>query len=77
MRCACRTCGTYAVHSESMGLGCVCPACGRRCNDCLGMNTVLSREELKRRAADPALWEGFGPDGFGSPPPGEEEEHGS
>ncbi|MEG2135616.1 MAG: hypothetical protein RR150_05985, partial [Clostridia bacterium] len=44
MRCSCRVCETYMVHAESAGLGCVCPACGNRCFDCLGTNTVVSRE---------------------------------
>ena len=48
MRCGCPACGTYMVHAESMYWGCVCPECGRRCADCLGTNTVLSREEVAR-----------------------------
>ncbi|MBQ6716762.1 MAG: hypothetical protein IJN21_09610 [Clostridia bacterium] len=50
MRCSCRECGTYMVHSESSELGCVCPQCGARCKMCLGTNTVVSREDLKARA---------------------------
>ena len=34
-------------------LGCVCPDCGYRCNDCLGTNTVVGRESLKALAFDP------------------------
>ena len=47
MRCSCQVCGTYMVHAESMGLGCVCPECGQRCRQCLGTNTVVSRDLLK------------------------------
>ena len=31
----------------------VCPECGYRCNDCLGTDTVVSRERLKDLAFDP------------------------
>ena len=41
MRCGCPDCGTWMVHSEGPGLGCVCPACGARCTACLGTNTVI------------------------------------
>ena len=47
MRCGCPECGTYMIQSEGMRLGCVCPNCGTRCTDCLGTNTVISREALK------------------------------
>ena len=53
MRCSCRECGTYMVQAESEHLGCVCPECGNRCTDCLGTNTVVSRERLTELAADP------------------------
>ena len=48
MRCSCPECDTYMVHSESLHLGCVCPACGARCTACLGTNTVISRETLRQ-----------------------------
>ena len=48
MRCSCKECGTYMIQAESDHLGCVCPDCGYRCNDCLGTNTVVGRESLKR-----------------------------
>lgn len=41
------------IQAESDHLGCVCPDCGYRCNDCLGTNTVVSRESLKALAFDP------------------------
>ena len=47
MRCSCQVCGTYMVHSESMALGCVCPECRQRCQQCLGTNTVVSKEALR------------------------------
>ena len=50
MRCSCQNCGTYMVHSESFQLGCVCPECGQRCKQCLGTNTVVSKEDLKNAA---------------------------
>ena len=55
MRCSCTVCDTYMVHSESMTLGCVCPECGNRCTACLGTNTVISREALKKLADNPAF----------------------
>ena len=45
--------GTYMIQAESDHLGCVCPDCGYRCNDCLGTNTVVGRESLKALAFDP------------------------
>ena len=53
MRCSCKECGTYMVQAESDRLGCVCPDCGYRCNDCLGTDTVVSRDRLKDLASDP------------------------
>ena len=53
MRCSCKECGTYMVQAESDHLGCVCPDCGYRCNDCLGTNTVVSKEALQALAFDP------------------------
>lgn len=53
MRCGCRECGTYMIQAESDFLGCVCPDCGYRCRDCLGTDTVVSREQLRTLALDP------------------------
>lgn len=53
MRCSCKECGTYMVHAQSDKIGCVCPDCGYRCNDCLGTNTVVSKDMLKALAFDP------------------------
>ncbi len=53
MRCACKECGVYMIQAESDHLGCVCPECGCRCTDCLGTNTVVSREALRSLAFDP------------------------
>lgn len=53
MRCSCKECGTYMVQAESEALGCICPECQYRCRDCLGTNTVVSREALKALAFDP------------------------
>ena len=47
MRCGCPQCGTYMIQSESLNLGCVCPACLYRCKACMGTNSVVSREDLK------------------------------
>ena len=54
MRCSCKECGTYMIQAESDHLGCVCPDCGYRCNDCLGTDTVVSRDRLKELAFDPS-----------------------
>ena len=43
------------VQAESSHLGCVCPECGYRCNDCLGTDTVVSRDRLKELASDPSF----------------------
>ena len=64
MRCSCKECGVYMLQAESSHLGCVCPECGYRCKDCLGTNTVVSRESLRSLAFDPrfsqeALMESF------------------
>jgi len=56
MRCSCKACGTYMVQAESSHLGCVCPECGYRCNDCLGTDTVVSRERLTSLASDPRFF---------------------
>ena len=67
MRCSCKECGTYMIQAESDHLGCVCPDCGYRCNDCLGTNTVVGRESLNALRNDPrfdpdALYQhAFGP----------------
>ncbi len=53
MRCSCKECGTYMVQADSDLLGCVCPDCGYRCRDCLGTDTVVSRESLRSLAFDP------------------------
>ncbi len=55
MRCGCPDCGTYMVHSEGLKMGCVCPDCGTRCTDCLGTNTLLSREQLLSLKNDPVF----------------------
>lgn len=52
MRCGCPSCGTYMIQSEGLQLGCVCPECGYRCKQCLGTNTVVSREDLKKCAEE-------------------------
>ena len=58
MRCSCHECGTYMNQSEGLELGCVCPECFYRCQDCLGTNTVVSREAIRALAFDPR----FNPD---------------
>ena len=52
MRCSCPECGTYMTHSEGLEMGCVCPQCQTRCKMCLGTNSVISRDELRKRAAE-------------------------
>lgn len=53
MRCSCKECGIYMIQAESNRLGCVCPECGYRCNDCLGTDTVVTKERLASLAFDP------------------------
>ncbi len=48
MRCGCPQCGAYMIQAESLALGCVCPACLYRCRACMGTDSVVSREELKK-----------------------------
>lgn len=58
MRCSCPDCSTYMVHAESHWLGCVCPACGARCRNCLGTDSVIAKGDLSRLTqwvADEAL----------------------
>lgn len=55
MRCSCHVCDTYMTHSEGMEMGCVCPECGYRCKACLGTDSVISRENLKKLADNPAF----------------------
>lgn len=57
MRCSCHECGTYMDQSEGLELGCVCPECGYRCKACLGTNSVVSREDLKKLGKDPRFLE--------------------
>lgn len=44
------------VQADSDLLGCVCPDCGYRCRDCLGTNTVVSKEHLRDLAKDPRFF---------------------
>ena len=53
MRCSCKECGIYMVQADAPHVGCVCPECFYRCSDCLGTNTVVSRESLGALAFDP------------------------
>lgn len=55
MRCMCRECGTYMVQAEDGRLGCICPECFNRCRDCLGTDSVMTKEQLKELKNDPAL----------------------
>lgn len=52
MRCSCKECGTYMIQAESDRLGCVCPDCGYRCRDCLGTDTVISRDAVRSGALE-------------------------
>ena len=55
MRCSCRECGEYMVHEDAGLGGCVCPNCGNRCKDCLGTDSVISKEMFERMKADESL----------------------
>ena len=74
MRCACHGCGAYMVQSESLTLGCVCPECGRRCTDCLGTGTLLSKEDFKKLAENPQFARDYGAEAFYYAPAGEDAE---
>lgn len=52
MRCGCPECGAYMIQSESMNLACVCPECGFRCGACMGTNSVVRREDLKKQLSE-------------------------
>ena len=43
------------VQAEDGKLGCICPECFNRCRDCLGTDSVMSREELAAMKNDPNL----------------------
>ena len=58
------------VHSESLTLGCVCPECGRRCTDCLGTGTLLSKDDFKKLAQDPMFAHTYGANAFFIKPAG-------
>ncbi len=49
MRCGCPNCGTYMIQAErGLGSGCVCPACGNICKDCMGSTQgPMTKAELK------------------------------
>lgn len=53
MRCGCPECGAFMIQAESEQVSCVCPECGYRCTDCLGTNTVVKKEDLKKLQSDP------------------------
>ena len=38
------------AQSEGLEKGCVCPQCGARCKQCLGTDSVVSREDLRAAA---------------------------
>lgn len=40
------------VQSDSNPPACVCPSCGYRCSACMGTNSVLSPEDLKKLGED-------------------------
>jgi hypothetical protein len=41
------------VQADDSKLGCICPECFNRCRDCLGTDSVMSREQLKALKDDP------------------------
>ena len=61
------------VHSESITLGCICPNCKRRCTDCLGTGTLLSKEDFKKLAQDPMFARDFGASAFFIKPAGHDD----
>ena len=69
MRCTCKVCSreVWMVQAESAALGCVCPECGYRCSDCLGTDTVVSRDRLSVLAQDPRFFPERLAEAFSSP----------
>ena len=59
MRCSCRECGEYMVHEDSGLGGCICTVCGLRCTDCLGTDSVISKEMFERMKDDEILQRAF------------------
>ena len=57
MRCSCRECGTYMVQAEDEVMGCVCPECFNRCTDCLGTDSILTKEDIESMRDNPMLAE--------------------
>jgi len=47
VRCGCPVCGTWMVHAEEERR-CICPACGEGCDACLGTNSVMTKEAIRR-----------------------------
>lgn len=45
------------VHAGDLKMGCVCPECKERCTDCLGTNSVMSREEIINMGKIPGMLE--------------------
>lgn len=43
------------IQADDLTLGCKCPNCFNRCTACLGTNTVISREDLKKLENDPRV----------------------
>lgn len=62
MRCSCPKCGTYMIQAESLRLGCACPECGVHCSDCLGTDTVISRDAFRRLKDDPFFQQEYAED---------------
>ena len=50
------------IQAESLRLGCVCPECGAHCSDCLGTDTVISRESFRKIGEDPMFAAQFAQD---------------
>ncbi|MBQ3864850.1 MAG: hypothetical protein II781_03320 [Clostridia bacterium] len=80
MRCGCPQCGIWMVQSDSNPPACVCPECGYRCSACMGTNSVLSPEDLKKLGEDEtgflyeAIARDFDPDPEDIPIPPDEKE---
>jgi len=49
MQCACPQCAILMGHRiQGLDSECVCPECGFICKACIGTNSVLSPEEIRK-----------------------------
>ena len=53
MQCGCPECGILMTQvQKGVESACRCPECGYACSACLGTNSVLTAEEIRRLGED-------------------------